>query len=251
MQQAIISDIHSNLEALTAVFDDIKKQGVQDVICLGDVIGYGPNPRECVDIIRDRSYCIMGNHEEAVLNMRRASGFNPRAGKAVKWTVSQFDMLGPEKDANGRRWDFMGGLQRSLTGDGVLLVHGSPIDMTRGYIYTTDINDTYKMGKIFAKVDHLLFVGHSHVPGVWRDDMTCMTPRELNYKYEITSHKTIINVGSVGQPRDVDPRASYVLFDGSTVIFRRLQYDVQTTANKIYAIEDLDRFLGDRLLRGA
>jgi len=249
--QAIISDIHSNLEALQAVLADIRAHGVKEIICLGDVIGYGPNPKECVDALLDCHLCLLGNHEEAVLNMVRAHGFNPRASRAVRWTVTQFDMLTGDREANSRRWDFMGSLAKRYECNGVLLLHGSPIDYTRGYIYTSDIRNPNKMERIFAEVQHLLFVGHTHVPGIWLDDMTFHSPRDVDHQYAITPRKTIINVGSVGQPRDLDPRACYALFDGSTVIFRRVPYDVQTTVKKIRAIKELDHFLGDRLLRGA
>jgi len=248
--QAIISDIHSNIEALEVVLADIDKQDVDSIVCLGDVIGYGPNPKECVDRVIDIRLALLGNHEEAVLNVMNARGFNPRASKAVKWTVHQFDMLADDREANGRRWDFIGGLKKNFESNGVMLVHGSPIDYTRGYIYTADVRNPNKMERIFAEFDKLLFVGHTHVPGVWLEDMTYLSPSDVNYRYTLTSQRTIINVGSVGQPRDLDPRACYVLFDGSTIIWQRLEYDCEATARKIHAIPSLDSFSGDRLLRG-
>ncbi len=248
--QAIVSDIHSNIEALEVVLADIDKQDVDSIICLGDVIGYGPNPKECIDRIVDARLALLGNHEEAVLNVMNARGFNPRASKAVKWTVDQFDMLTGDREANGRRWDFLGGLQSSFESNGVMLIHGSPIDFTRGYIYTADVRNPNKMERIFSGFDQLLFVGHTHVPGVWLEDMTYLSPRDVNYEYTLTSRQTIINVGSVGQPRDLDPRACYALFDGTTVRWQRLEYDHEATARKIRAIPELDGFSGDRLLKG-
>lgn len=248
--QAIVSDIHSNLEAISAVMEDLKKRGVSDVICLGDLIGYGPNPRECLDIGRGFRLCLLGNHEEAVLFEAQAQGFNPRATTAVKWTAKQFDMLGEDRENNANRWDFMGSMPRFYSGNGILLVHGSPSDPTREYIYTTDVRNPNKMERIFSQIEQLCFVGHTHVPGVWTEDMTFRSPEELDWTYRITPNKAIINVGSVGQPRDGDTRACYALFDGSMVQFVKIRYDVEKTVKKIYAVTELDRSLGDRLREG-
>ena len=176
--QAIISDIHSNLEAFRAMLDDIQRRGVTEIICLGDVIGYGPNPRECLDLAREFRLCLLGNHEEAVLFEAQAQGFNPRATTAVRWTAKQFDMLGDVRRENAPRWDFMGAMPRYYSGNGVLLVHGSPTDPTREYIYTTDVRNPNKMERIFSQIEHLCFVGHTHVPGIWTEDMTYRSPEE-------------------------------------------------------------------------
>ena len=248
--QAIISDVHSNLEAFQAALDDIKRRGVSDIICLGDLVGYGPDPCPCIDMAAEFRLCLLGNHEEAVLFEAQTQGFNPRATGAVKWTAKQFDMLGDDREANARRWDFMGAMPRTYSGNGTLLVHGSPSDPTREYIYTTDVRNPNKMERIFSQIEHLCFVGHTHVPGIWTEDMTYRSPEELDYVYRITSNKTVINVGSVGQPRDNDPRACYILFDGTVVRFIKVKYDVETTVRKIYAIKELDRSLGDRLREG-
>ena len=248
--QAIVSDIHSNIEAFRVVLDDIKRRGIADIICLGDVIGYGPDPKECLDLAKDFNLCLLGNHEEAVLFEAQTQGFNPRASTAVRWTAKQFDMLSDDRDANAKRWDFMGGMPRVYARDGVMLVHGSPSDPTREYIYTTDIRNPNKMERIFSLVDHLCFVGHTHMPGVWGQDMTYRSPEEMDYVFRITASKTVINVGSVGQPRDNDNRACYALFDGSMVQFVKLPYDFETTINKIHAIKELDPSLGHRLREG-
>lgn len=249
MALALVSDIHANIEALEVVLDDINKQGVSDIICLGDVIGYGPNPCECIDLALEFKLCLLGNHEEAVLNVMRASGFNPKASGAVKWTAAQFDILA-DRVNNGPRWDFLGELKEVYESNGVKCVHGSPIDHTRGYIYATDHQNPNKMERIFEAIEHVLFVGHTHVPGVWTDDLTFTTPDDLGYKYVINSRKTIVNVGSVGQPRDFDNRACYALFDGTNVIYRRLRYPFEKTSRKIFEIPELDNFLGHRLRQG-
>ena len=248
--QAIVSDIHSNIEAFSAVLRDIKWRGVSDVICLGDVIGYGPNPKECVDAASKLRLCLLGNHEEAVLHVVQAQGFNRKASSAVRWTAEQFDMLGEEKRANAERWNFLGALRRDYASDGILLVHGSPVDPTREYVHVADVRNPNKMDRIFSRVQHVCFVGHTHVPGAWTDSLNYYPPEELEYVYQIDEHKVVINAGSVGQPRDFDNRACYVLFDGETVRWVRVAYDLDKTIEKIYATKMLDNSLGDRLREG-
>ncbi len=248
--RAIISDIHSNKEAFEVVLEDIRSRGIEDVICLGDIIGYGTNPKECVDLAYGFRLTLMGNHEEAVLYEAQTRGFNPKATKAVRWTAKQFDMLSDDKEGNARRWDFMGSLLKVYSQDSVLCVHGSPADPTREYIYTTDVRNPNKMERIFEKIEHVCFVGHTHVPGVITEDMIHVSPEELDYAYEIDARKTIINVGSVGQPRDFDNRACYLILDGTSIQFVKLEYEYEKTAEKIYATEGLDNFLGDRLKEG-
>lgn len=248
--QAIISDVHSNVEAFQVVLDDIRKRDITDIICLGDLIGYGPNPKECLDMAKDFGLCLLGNHEEAVLFEAQTQGFNPRASSAVRWTARQFDMLSEDRDGNARRWDFMGAMPRVYSGNGILLVHGSPSDPTREYVYTTDVRNPNKMERIFSQIEHLCLVGHTHMPGVWMEDMTFRSPEDLDFHFRIGPQKTIINVGSVGQPRDNDNRACYSLFDGSTVQFVKLEYDYETTIRKIYDTKELDPSLGDRLREG-
>jgi len=248
--QAIISDIHSNIEALSAVLRDIKNRGIRDVICLGDVIGYGPNPKECVDIVSKLRLCLLGNHEEAVLHVVQATGFNRKASSAVRWTAEQFDMLGQDKAANSERWNFLGNLPRDYRSNGVYLVHGSPCDPTREYIHVSDVRNPNKMERIFSRVEHVCFVGHTHVPGAWTQDLNYHPPEELKSVYHIDERKVIVNVGSVGQPRDFDNRACYVLFDGESVQWVRVSYDFEKTVRKVHAISMLDNSLGDRLREG-
>ena len=249
MLQAIVSDIHANLEALESVLRDIEKHDVQDIICLGDVIGYGPNPRECVDVATGFRLTLKGNHEEAVLNLMQAQGFNPKASAAARWTAEQFNILA-DRSGNGPRWDFLGELQTIYETDDVQCIHGSPLDHTRGYIYTTDAQNPNKMTRIFRLVRHLCIVGHTHVPGVWTEDLTFQSPEDLGFRYRLDERKTILNVGSVGQPRDLDNRACYVLFDGHEVIWRKIRYPYERTAQKVFAIPELDNFLGHRLREG-
>ena len=238
--QALISDIHSNIEAFSAVLKDIKDRAIKDVICLGDVIGYGPNPKECVDIASKLRLSLLGNHEEAVLHVVQAQGFNRKASSAVRWTAAQFDMLGDQRRANAERWNFLGGLTRSYASNGVLLAHGSPHDPTREYVHVSDVRNPNKMERIFSLIEHVCFVGHTHVPGAWTEDLNYYRPAEIDYVYHIDERKVVINVGSVGQPRDYDSRASYAIFDGATVRWVRVPYDIDKTVAKVYSIDMLD-----------
>lgn len=249
--QAIISDVHSNLEAFEAVLADLEEQGATSIICLGDLIGYGPNPKECLDMAFDFDVVILGNHEAALLVQTEGMVFNIRARGAVNWTRAQLDMLSEDREANAKRWDFVGSLDETYTADGILHVHGTPRDPTGEYLYPRDIWRPDKLIEIFSMFEWVCMLGHTHVPGVWTDETTYHPVEELDYEYRLPADgKTIINVGSVGQPRDGDPRACYVLRDGDTVRFRKVKYPVLETATKIANIPELDRTLAERLIEG-
>jgi len=250
---AIISDIHSNLEALTAVLDDIDARDVKKIICLGDVVGYGPNPKECVDTIIDKcDFCISGNHDNAVFY--EPFNFNVGAERACYWTRQILEDE-PNKPLRDRRVDFFGKLQPRQTVDGMLFVHGSPRRPVNEYLFADDVySNPNKLMLNFEKLQEVAcFVGHTHVPGIFVDDPYFESPDELPEQgiYEVAEDdKVIINVGSVGQPRDRDPRASYVVVDDNRVEFIRLEYDIDKAVQKILNTPDLDDFLGNRLLDG-
>jgi len=247
--KAIISDIHSNLEALQAVLSDIDSRGIKEIICLGDIIGYGPNPRECIDLAKKFKVTILGNHDEAALWSDQTESFNPVAKDAVDWTRH---MLEDPKESfrNTKRWDFLGELQRTYRDNSDLYVHGSPRRPVREYVFPEDIANKGKMDDIFSRIEHVCYIGHSHMPGIFTEDMMFRPPQEVFNQYEMNGRKTIINVGSIGQPRDGDNRACYVVVDGSKIEFVRVQYDFDETMKKIYAVKELDNFLADRLAEG-
>lgn len=249
MKRALISDIHGNLEALRVVLDDIRGQGVTEIYCLGDVIGYGPNPCECLDeVMRCCKLTILGNHDHAALF--DPDGFNPMALRAVYWTRDQLDN-GPGGSAKvNSRWDFLGELPRSRNEGQYLFVHGSPRDPTNEYVFPEDVYNQRKMDTLFGKIERYCFQGHTHIPGVFTSELDFIQPSDCDYRYELTDAKTMINVGSVGQPRDNDPRSCYVILEDRTVTFRRLDYPIDAVAKKIYAIDALDNMLGDRLKSG-
>ena len=251
---ALISDIHANIEALTAVLRDIDGRGVARILCLGDVVGYGANPRECVDLVADRcEACLCGNHDQAVLY--EPFNFNVGAERACYWTRR---LLEDETDREklGKRWDFFGALPLRLEVDGLLLVHGSPRKPVNEYLFSEDVyTSPSKITENFRRMENheACFVGHTHVPGVFLDDPYFDPPDELPEarRYPLGEEKAIINVGSVGQPRDRDPRAAYaVINDDHEVEFIRVEYDNESAMRKIQAVAELDDFLGSRLLEG-
>lgn len=262
---AVISDIHGNIEALQAVLADVDRRGIKELYCLGDVVGYGANPKECLDLIIERATATLcGNHDQAVFY--EPCSFNISAERAAYWTRFTFEEES-RKALRDRRWEMLGRLPFRHEVHGLLLVHASPRRPVNEYLFAEDVytNPT----KILANFERLssqhmaCMVGHTHVPGVFLDDPYFDPPTELpeNDRYTITEdEKAIINVGSVGQPRDRDVRASYVvvtvadatLHDGyrAEVEFVRVEYDIEKAVKKIFAVPDLDDFLGTRLLDG-
>lgn len=250
---ALISDIHANIEALSVVLEDIQNHKVDKIYCLGDVIGYGPNPRECIELVQQCSeFTLCGNHEEAVLF--NAQDFNPKARRAIDWTREQLNSDSYDKEKNYQLWDFLGDLRKRVREDSILYVHASPRQPTREYVLPKDVKDPAKLDSIFKEFEdsEICFVGHTHIPGVFTKDLQFFYSKTLENRYEFKSHpgKKLVNIGSVGQPRDGDNRACYVLFDGETVEWRRIPYDIQATMTKIRAVEDLADYLAVRLEEG-
>ncbi|MFQ5927853.1 MAG: metallophosphoesterase family protein [Terriglobia bacterium] len=245
--RALISDIHGNLEALEAVLEDIKSQSITEIFCLGDIIGYGPNPRECIDLTMQCQVTLLGNHDQGA--MFDPEGFNTGAERAIFWTRAELE---GDRDVSRReqRLDFLGELPRRHQDGEILFVHGSPRNPLNEYIFPEDIYNQRKMERLFALVPAHCFVGHTHVPGIFTEQLAFMEPEEVGYQYTLGDEKTIINVGSVGQPRDGDARCCYVVLNGNKVVYRRVEYEFERTIRKIYEIPDLDNFLGDRLREG-
>lgn len=246
MRRAIISDIHSNYEALLAVRADIARLGIDQVYCLGDIVGYGPNPRECVDNCMTCQLVILGNHDQGALF--DPVGFNKGAERAIFWTRAQLEIDRSHQGA--LRWEFLGDRPRTFRDGETLFVHGSARSPLNEYVFPEDVYNQRKMERIFQMVPRHCFQGHTHVPGIFTDDGEFLSPAQVGMKYTLSNRKALINVGSVGQPRDGDPRACYVVYDGTTIEYRRVEYDPSVTRDKIYRIPDLENYLGDRLLEG-
>jgi len=270
---AIISDIHSNLEALQAVLDDIDERGVKEIVCLGDIIGYGANPKECLDLIRERCrVTLMGNHDHAVLF--EPTNFNLPAERACYWTRHVLEDE-PDVAVRNERWTFLGQLPARVKEEDVLFLHASPRRPMNEYIFPEDVfTNPHKVIANFERLDaKLCFVGHTHQPGVFVDDPYFDPPNELPDSpfYEVDDERAIINVGSVGQPRDRETRACYVVVhrrpelmeDGAESVvaaalnctveqieFVRVEYDIEQAVKKITAEPALEDLLGTRLYEG-
>jgi diadenosine tetraphosphatase ApaH/serine/threonine PP2A family protein phosphatase len=255
---AVISDIHANAAALRAVLADIDGRKLGRIICLGDIIGYGPDPLECVDLVAERcEWSLLGNHDYAVLY--EPTNFNPNAESAAYWTRDQFDAV-EDAELRNKRYRFLGRLRVRVVeqpqngGRSILAVHGSPRRPINEYVFPDDaINSPEKMRNLFDLVEGVAICGHTHVPGVFTDEPDFYPPDEAGaggvYRF-MESEKAIINVGSVGQPRDLDPRAAYAILHGDRVEFVRVEYDIDETAEKIRAIPELADNLADRLYTG-
>ena len=255
---AIISDIHANYEALTVVLDDIKQKNVDAIYCLGDVIGYGPSPIECLQkTVEICSFILLGNHEEAVL--AGAFGFNPSAKQAIDWTRSKvkpkFYHLNFTK--RKRYWEGLMQLPLCYTEERNLFVHASPLDPTMDYILKSDTEDVFgeipeKITQIFEQIDNLCFVGHTHMPGIITEKSEWYSPEEFDLIWEYGSNdKLICNVGSVGQPRDKNRDSCYVILEEKRICYHRVPYDYEKTQEKIYKIPQLDNRNARRLGRGS
>jgi diadenosine tetraphosphatase ApaH/serine/threonine PP2A family protein phosphatase len=251
---AFVSDIHSNIEALTAVMNDIAAKKCTKIYCLGDLIGYGPSPNECIDVaMRSFEFVIKGNHDEAI-SYKIPKRFKRLAAKAAFWTRRRVKPGGKFPGANGKeqreRWAYLQKMPDIYRLGPWLLAHGSPesnLEYVHDAVGALDVFDRL-MGD-----SRLCFLGHTHVPGIFlldRQDVHYIEPEE-GKRYAINGHRAIVNVGSVGQPRDGDPRACWVLAreDGS-FSFRRVEYDIDVTAHKIMRSRGLHRSLADRLYEG-
>jgi len=208
VRTAIVSDIHGNLEALQSVLADIQLQRCDRIVCLGDIIGYGPNPCECLDIVAKVDICVLGNHDYGALI--DPEGFSAAAEQAIFWTRRQLENSATPEESK-RRLEFLARLPRTITEGNLLFVHGSVRNPLNEYVFPEDVFNRRKMEKLFSMV---------------------------------------INVGSVGQPRDGDWRSCYLILDDTSVEFRRVEYDINKTVEKIFAIPELDNFLGERLREG-
>ncbi|MEX0652738.1 MAG: metallophosphoesterase family protein [Phycisphaeraceae bacterium] len=247
---ALISDIHGNADALRVVLADIKARGVDDVYCLGDIIGYGPDPLASLDMVIEHCrFALMGNHDFAVLF--EPTSFNTSAEQAAFWTRRQFE-LEPDAGKRRQRWEYLGSLVIRKRHLDALWVHASPRRPINEYIFPDDVvTAPTKMEQIFDRIETRCFCGHTHVAGVFTDEPDFYPPEDLGGAYRfVEDEKFIVNPGSVGQPRDRDPRASYCIVHDDRVEFVRLDYDIPAVVEKVAAIPELNDFLGQRLLDG-
>jgi diadenosine tetraphosphatase ApaH/serine/threonine PP2A family protein phosphatase len=241
MKTALVSDIHGNLEALKAVFADLRSRGVERVYSLGDVVGYGPEPEGCLELLRrEAEVQLMGNHDAAVLEMTSVADFNENARLAVEWS---------RKVMAEESLDFMRDLPYVARRDGFLLVHSSP-EEPPAWHYILSLGGARRSFEHFS--ERACFIGHTHVPFV-------ITRRPDGVVEEVTDRpvefeegcRYLVNVGSVGQPRDRDPRASYAIVDAAAgaLEIRRVHYPVEKT-QQLMRDRGLPPFLIERLAVG-
>ena len=245
MRFGIISDVHSNIEAFTVALSLLSERDIDEIICLGDLVGYGASPNECVALARERiDKCIMGNHDSGVVGQTDISYFSEYAAKALIWTVKAMQ---PEN------LKFLERLPIRLDFELFCAVHSTPGNPKKWeYIFTSA--DAMEQFKFFDQ--WICFVGHSHIPAVFTQSGKAIIPVVPFDKESITiklhkEERYIINVGSVGQPRDNDPRGCAVIFDSdeNTLTFMRFEYLVSVAQNKILK-SGLPQFLAQRLALG-
>jgi predicted phosphodiesterase len=232
MKIAILSDIHSNQEALGKALEEVSKEGVDEIICLGDIVGYGANPNECVDLVRETTpHVLLGNHDEAAIDLSKTEFFNPYARIAAEWTSQTLT----EKNSQ-----YLANLPFTLERNGLFFVHASPYEPEEWNYILTPADAAANFDSFTLPI---CFVGHSHVPEVFCDDLWAKNVKR--------GGKFIVNVGSVGQPRDGDPRLSFGVFDTEEWSYRnvRMGYDIDLAAFKIRKA-GLPRNLAERLSVG-
>jgi predicted phosphodiesterase len=227
MRYAIIADIHANLAALTAVLVDLKRRGaVEEIWCLGDIVGYGPDPHDCIGLLRQtKNICVVGNHDLAAVGQIDTAEFNPDAVAASQWTAEQL---------TSRDVSYIKNLPRVINRDDFTLVHGSPREPIWEYVLS--ISGARENFAYFKTQFCLL--GHTHVPAVFSyGEGGACSFRQFSPEKELVPDKErlIINPGAVGQPRDGDPRASYAIYDSEQQKFwlYRVPYDVAITQAKM------------------
>ena len=240
MLLAVLSDVHGNLEALEAVLADLDRHRPAALACLGDFVGYGASPNECVALLRSRcEVAIAGNHDLAAIGKLRLGGFNTDAASAARWTDST---LSPETRT------YLESLPYTASWRGARLVHASPAQPEEWHYVLSPYDAEYELA---AYEEPVCFIGHSHYPGAFEAaDGKIRYTREPEIAIS-PGHRYLVNVGSVGQPRDGDPRAAYLLYDSADRVARhvRIEYDVAAAGERIVRA-GLPKFLADRLQWG-
>jgi len=242
MRLGIFSDVHANLEALRAVIEAYKKESIDRYICLGDTVGYGASPKECCDTVREMAaVTVLGNHDAAVAGRMDYSYYYDAARHALDLHRSLLDPLNLE---------WLKSLPYEVREGNLTFCHGSPVNLEE-FEYIFSLEHAAKCLPVFDELADVTFIGHSHICKAF-----ALTANDVNEvvaeKFFIRrAHKYIISVGSVGQPRDGNPCASYTIFDTETLVFeyKRVEYDIETAARKIFE-SDIEHNFGHRLFRG-
>ena len=241
MRVAVISDVHANLHALEAVVRQIELEGVDEIWNLGDTVGYGPRPNECCELIAPATtLSLAGNHDLAAIGQLRLDEFTPAAAAAADWTRKKLSKVSRA---------FLEGLGPFSRIGGCALYHGSPIEPVWSYVA---VRETVK--RVFALTEEaIVLVGHTHVAlvGSLENGRVALGPPPVDTRIDLSSGRWLLNPGSVGQPRDGDWRASYLLLDlgSGSAELRRAEYDLERTQKEIRK-HHLPEQLASRLARG-
>ncbi len=225
MRYGVFGDIHGNLEALLCVLADAEEQGAERLLCVGDLVGYGADPSEVIERMRERDALVVaGNHDWAAVDKISVDYFNADARDSIEWT---------RRNLSSDELDYIRSLELTAAVDGITLVHSSPFSPE----YFDYIQTRYDVQLAFDHLDgEICFVGHSHVPVMFvdTDPVDYFLQPELDVPPQ---NRVIVNVGSVGQPRDLDPRACYVIYDTDErrVYMRRLDYDLHAASERMVA----------------
>ncbi len=243
MRFAFISDIHANLEALEAVLNDIKGQNIDEVICLGDIVGYGANPNECIELIKNRCpETLLGNHDAAAVELLSTQHFNIHAKIAIEWT---------EQNLKKENRNYLSALPLKTNKDFLTLVHATPYEPNM-WFYITSLEEAAFNFQFFDT--QICLVGHTHIPIIIILD----NDKELYVHQDsyvnmgkLEGARFLINVGSVGQPRDRNPKSCYGILDTSEkeFFYRRVSYNIDKAQSKMKKIKMPD-FLITRLEEG-
>jgi predicted phosphodiesterase len=226
MRACVISDVHGNLHALEAVLEAIAREEPDEIWCLGDLVGYGPRPNACCRLVAERAdVCLVGNHDLATIGELDLDVFSPDAAAVARWTAS---CLAPDAE------EFLRTLHPSGRRHEIGLYHGSPRDPVWEYVLSADV----AMAALREAPERVVLVGHSHVAlafdqvGPWADGDVAPEGREVDLD---AGEGWLLNPGSVGQPRDGDPRAAYLLLDvdARRATFRRVSYDIAATQGEL------------------
>jgi diadenosine tetraphosphatase ApaH/serine/threonine PP2A family protein phosphatase len=242
MRYGIFSDTHANIEALTAVFRAYESEKIDRFVCLGDTVGYGASPNECCDLIREQAaFTILGNHDAAVAGRMDYSYYYDAARNAL-------DMHANQLSETNMRW--LKGLPYEVREEELYFCHGSPLNLEE-FEYIFSAEQAARCLEIWDELGTITFIGHSHLCKAFaltRDEVFEVVATRFEVRPD---HRYIVSVGSVGQPRDYDPRASYTIYDTAsrTFEFKRVSYDIDSAAQKIFST-DLERNFANRLFLG-
>ncbi|MBN1982647.1 MAG: metallophosphoesterase family protein [Chitinivibrionales bacterium] len=243
MRLAIISDIHANLEALNAVLEDLETQKIDQTICLGDIIGYGPNPNECIELVRKQCPVILlGNHDAASLDSLSTQNFNINAKIAIEWT---------EEQLSNESKSFLHDLPMITMHEDNTFVHATPYEPKMWY-YIQSVDEAAFNFEFFDT--KYCFVGHTHIPFIFSMNTTkkIRVSQDTKFEFDMADDvRYLVNVGSVGQPRDRNPRACYAIIDTevNNFLLRRINYDIKLCQEKMRKSK-LPDFLITRLAEG-